>query len=405
MRRSGTAAPGLGSLAVRSPQRDLLFAACRLTPPSAASSGPRLGAGDWRELVGRAEALGVAGHLHAFLAAQAGRGGIGDVEWAGLQRVYYAQGARNAALLAALREVLAAFARRAIPVVVLKGAALSETVYRNVAARPMRDLDLLVRREQVTDAAATLEHLGFAPDEWYRPREWYLEHLHHLVPYRRGQATVEIHHRLVPPSLPLAVADGELWARACPAVVASMPAGVLAPDDLILHLSLHLAAMDGFAAGLCGLRDLAEALRHHQGEIDWHRLAVSARGLERPVRAALEVTERLLGSVLPAIAREALVSGRFGPLEARARDALARRLVVRHRQRDVERIPTWFLRDCLRQVIHRRGWMARAWGVVRGVTASWTRQGRAQGWGPMAPLYPLAHPWRVLARQIRRREP
>jgi hypothetical protein len=385
---------------VRSSQRDLLFAACRVAP-SAASAGPRLGAGEWRELIGQAEALGVAGHLHAFLVAQPRRGGMGDAEWAGLQGVYYAQGARNAALLAALREVLTAFAQRAIPVLVLKGAALAETVYRNVALRPMRDLDVLVRREYVTDAADVLEYLGFAPDEWYRPREWYLEHLHHLVPYRRGQATVEIHHRLLPPSLPLVVADGELWARSCPAVVAGVPARVLAPDDLVLHLALHLAASDGFAAGLCGVRDLAEALRQHRGEIDWSRLAVSARGLERPVRAALEVAARLLGAVLPATARAALVSGRFGPLEARARDALARRVVVRHRRRDVELIPTWFLRDCLRQVIDRRGWMARSWEVVRGVMASWTRQGRAQGWGRMAPLYALAHPWLVLARHIR----
>jgi hypothetical protein len=390
---------------VRSSHRDLLFAACRVTPPSAAPAARRLEAGDWRELVGRAEALGVAGPLHAFLLAQPGRSGIGDAEWAGLQGVYYAQGARNAALLTALRDVLAAFAQRAIPVVVLKGAALAETVYRNVATRPMRDLDLLVRSEHLPDAADTLERLGFAPDEWYRPREWYLEHLHHLVPYRRGQTTVEIHHRLLPPSLPLAATEGELWARSRPAVVAGVTARVLAPDDLILHLSLHLAAVDGFAAGLCGLRDLAETLRHHGGGIDWFRLAVSARGLERPVRAALEVTAGLLGAVVPATAWEALAAGRFGPAESRARDALAGRVVVRDRQPDAEPIPTWFLRDCLRLVIERRGWMARSWGVVRGVTASWTRQGRARGLGPLAPLYPLAHPWLALARRIQRRPP
>jgi hypothetical protein len=269
----------------------------------------------------------------------------------------------------------------------------------------MRDLDVLVRREHLGAAAETLEHLGFVPDEWYRPQEWYLEHLHHLVPYRRGQATVEIHHRLLPPSLPLAATEGELWARSRPAVVAGVPAKVLAPDDLVLHLSLHLAAVDGFAARLCGLRDLAETLRHHGGGIDWSRLAASARGLERPVRAALELTARLLGAVVPASAWEALDSGRFGPVEARARDALAGRVVVRHRQPDAEPIPTWFLRDCLRLVIDRRGWMARFWGVVRSVTASWTRQGRARGWGSIAPLYPLAHPWLVLTRRIRRRLP
>jgi hypothetical protein len=267
----------------------------------------------------------------------------------------------------------------------------------------MRDLDVLVRREHLGAAAETLEHLGFVPDEWYRPREWYLEHLHHLVPYRRGQAVVEIHHTLLPPSIPLVVSVDALWERSFVAPVAGVPARVLAPDDFIVHLALHLVSSHGFVGGLGGLRDLAEMLRHHGTHTDWERLERSVQGFARPVRAALEVTARLLGAPPLPAAWDALTHGAFRSSERRALVALARQAVVRPRQQDSGVVPAWFLRACLAQVITNRGWGARARAVAREAMATGTRRGRARGLGRAAALYgAIVHPWLALARRVRR---
>jgi hypothetical protein len=366
------------------------------------SSRPTLRPEEWSGLITRAEALGVAGHLHAFLAGVPGRGGVPEPDWGRLQALYYAQAARTGALLDALREILASLAEQSIPVIALKGAALAETVYRNVAVRPMRDVDLLVRPEHAARAAETLERLGFSPDEWYRPREWYLEHLHHLVPYRRDRAVVEIHHRLLPPRIPLAVPLDDLWDRSVPATVASVPARVLAPDDQMLHLCLHLALSDGFLGALAGLRDIAETARHHEHAIDWERLAASTGTLARPVRAALELSARLVNAPLPAAAFEALVHGAFGPAERRAILSLARRVLLCPRSDDSGLVPPWVLRSCLGQVVETRGWGGRVRGVVGNAMATATRRGRALGLGRTAPLYGLfVHPWRALIRRAR----
>jgi hypothetical protein len=193
-----------------------------------------------------------------------------------------------------------------------------------------------------------------------------------------------------------------LWERSFVAPVAGVPARVLAPDDFIVHLALHLVSSHGFVGGLGGLRDLAEMLRHHGTHTDWERLARSVQGFARPVRAALEVTARLLGAPPPPAAWDALTHGAFRSSERRALVALARQVVARPRESDNGVVPAWFLRACLTQVIMSRGWGARARAVARETLVTGTRRGRALGLGRSAALYGLVvHPWRVLARRVR----
>jgi hypothetical protein len=96
---------------MRALHRDILISACRLEPETARRP-MQLPAVEWREVVDRAAMLGVTGHLHAYLSRDPAHGGMDGVEWARLQSLYYAIGARNAELLATLREVLTAFAER-----------------------------------------------------------------------------------------------------------------------------------------------------------------------------------------------------------------------------------------------------------------------------------------------------
>lgn len=352
----------------RSEETRLLIAACRGGGARQAPEVP-LGGLDWPRLIERAVRLGVAGHLRSFVESHDGRVDVPPAALARLEAVYYEQAAGNALLHAALRDLLAAFRDAGMSIVVLKGAALAEMVYGNLALRPMRDLDLLVREGDVPAAEAVLRRLEYVADESFRPRSWYVEQHHHLPPFlaRDGPAVVEIHWQLAPAFVPVAVPVSELWERAGMAEVAGTRALVLAPDDLVVHLALHLAGSDGFVGKLGDLCDIAATIRRYGPAVEWDRLAETARrsGAAGHVYYALWVARALLDADVP--------NPVLGALEASAR----RGLVV---DRMIKRFASWaalasgdrrrlirpgVLRECGRALLHVPTWRGRLRAVAR----------------------------------------
>jgi hypothetical protein len=80
-----------------------------------------------------------------------------------LRSAYYYLARSNVRLFERLEKVLRCLAADGLPVVLLKGAALSAAVYGNAAVRPMGDLDLLVRQRDTTRILRALARLGYAP--------------------------------------------------------------------------------------------------------------------------------------------------------------------------------------------------------------------------------------------------
>jgi len=62
-----------------------------------------------------------------------------------------------------LADILTCYQAAGIDVLVLKGAALAHLVYPQPVLRPMRDIDILVRAEDVYRAYARLPEIGFTP--------------------------------------------------------------------------------------------------------------------------------------------------------------------------------------------------------------------------------------------------
>ena len=80
-----------------------------------------------------------------------------------LRKSYYESAAKNLLLLEALDELTGAFAARGVFPVVLKGADFARRLYSDAAMRPMGDLDLWVRPEEVDLAESVLASLGYGP--------------------------------------------------------------------------------------------------------------------------------------------------------------------------------------------------------------------------------------------------
>ncbi len=202
-----------------------------------------------------------------------------------------------------LLDALRAAGSEAMP---LKGLFLRERIFPDPALRLCSDLDFLVQPGAVKQVEEILRDLGYLPDETYSPREWYQpERVHHLIPYylpgRKVQ--VEVHWDLMPPEDGFPIDVEGLWQRARAGQVVGRPVKVLAPEDLLLHLSLHVAAHHRFQTGLRHLVDPAEVIRFWGAQLDWQQ--VIARATSWKAGRYLYLTVRLAHELLDAPVPEA----------------------------------------------------------------------------------------------------
>jgi hypothetical protein len=320
---------------------------------------------DWERIVGDATRLGVAPLVYSTLKAVADCATVPPVVMERLGHLYYQQGGLNAQFYAELREILVACGKAGIPILVLKGAAVAERVYRNIALRSMKDLDLLVRQKDLEASDRLLRELGYVPDESYRPAAWYRDHHHHLAPYGAPdrRAVVELHHHIFPPGSPVRIPIEELWQRARSASIASEPALVLAPDDFLLHLCVDISSTDLFVGKLRALCDIAATVGRHGEGVEWAPFLEAARDYEaeRFVYYPLWLAQRLAGAEIPTeVFRGLRSSVRRPSLQDSLLRSVTQRAVLRH-QNDGSVIPAWVMSRACGDLLNARG----TWGAIK----------------------------------------
>jgi hypothetical protein len=193
-------------------------------------------------------------------------------------RLAYRQSAlRNRLLLRELAACLRACARAGIEVIVLKGAALAETLYGDIALRPMLDLDLLVRADDRAAVCRVLHQLGYVQTP-ASGRSGALDADSDLLFSKLAGATthVDLHWRLFDlPDHRGGRMDAEwLWCSAQEARIAGVTTLRLGAEAQVLHLAGHLAMADG-GPGLLWRNDLVTLLAHHAA-LDWEALIAGA---------------------------------------------------------------------------------------------------------------------------------
>lgn len=204
--------------------------------------------------------------------------------------------ARSMVLGNARTQVLKALGEAGIPVIVLKGSALVETVYPDATWRDMGDIDLLVEPSRVEQATAVATGLGFARlpgakatgDGRHDPK---------LVS-ADGLAPIEI-HRHVLDDVDERFDITAVWARSQPSAAGTHR--LAAAHDLLIHVCMHFFAGRSVRSegALSQIRDIAWIAA--RGDVDWEQLVVVSRrfGVGDRVRLALAVTDSL--GLLPAI--------------------------------------------------------------------------------------------------------
>lgn len=217
-----------------------------------------------------------------------------------LRSTYYGNAARNSLLYDELHGVLKAFSDERIETIVLKGAVLAESVYPHRALRPMSDIDLLVRKEQLANVENKLVDMGYVLEKRVKTKEYYLELHYHWVFAKPSAISIEIHWHITRPNSPFRIDINGLWDRAQPIASAGVEALSLSVEDLLLHLCQHMHKHN-LIGGIRPLCDIARVIEHYHNAIDW--MALKARsfqwGISPYVYLALYLAKELLDARVP----------------------------------------------------------------------------------------------------------
>ncbi len=194
-----------------------------------------------------------------------------------LQSCHYAYvrtAAENVLRMKELSTLLTAFEAYGIPTIVLKGAALLEPLYQNIALRPMVDLDLLVPHASAQLAMAVMNAQGYSRHGSDLTPHSALLFENELMFCKQDRLNwqVELHWNLFDsPYYQGHISESDLWESPQYASIDGRSARIFTPTMQFLHLSGHLVLHHG-ARGMLWWYDLVELVHKWQSALDWDSL-------------------------------------------------------------------------------------------------------------------------------------
>ena len=259
----------------------------------------------WNDLVELALDHGLGGMLLWSL-RQAGWAQAAEPRWQPLVDASRRNGRHNLLIEKARRQAAAALDQAGIPTIWLKGIALAHTCYPEIHLRPMADLDVLVPPDRMTAAREALLALGFrrAEIDFFELGGFTDQARHHEgLLDRSGQVRLELHFRLLAPSLYYHMEEGDLdwfWGQTEELAPDGPSFQALKPEANLLHLCAHAILQNqGEPLDLLHLLDLH--LLVTRSSLDWDRVVEQAAALRwtYAVEMALGLLPPLFGTWLP----------------------------------------------------------------------------------------------------------
>lgn len=184
---------------------------------------------------------------------------------------YYQNACRNTLLLRELAQVLHKLAAAGIDAIALKGAALAELVYGDIAARPMSDLDLLIQIDNLTETRQVLTSLGYSPVGVDMQTGFTDEFRNEEILYKQGLVDIyiDLHWRLIAPIYyQRTLTTDWFWKTAISVEINKAPALVLGCEAELVYLCAHLMLHHG-GKSLLWLHDVAAVIIFYKERINW----------------------------------------------------------------------------------------------------------------------------------------
>ncbi len=164
--------------------------------------------------------------------------------------------------------------------IVMKGAALAEAVYGNLALRPMSDVDLLVKMENLHQIDELLKKLGYSPaDRSVDDVDFtstYLTTLDYRNP-AKNSPSFHIHWHFVNSTIPNEsyinhIKMDDIWQNAVRTNIADIETWVMSPHHLLIHLSEHALRVTHSLSKLSYFCDIDRAINYYGKGLDWNLL-------------------------------------------------------------------------------------------------------------------------------------
>lgn len=276
---------------------------CLKKDPSApdAASMRALSSQDWSGLLALAAGQRVTPFLWYRLKQKRLEAFVPETADAALRESLRVNTLNNLRLNGELSKLLGALEKENIPLILLKGIVLANTVYESIGLREMNDIDVLGHPADLTRIADILAESGYMP---VQPVDVDIamqtgHHLPRLI--KNGFAGFEIHWNLTRAGESYSIDPRGLWERAVPMQIAGRETLMLSPEDLFLHVCLHTSYQHPFIFGLRPFCDIAGMVDHFGSALDWQTVMNRAcdQGWQRGVYLALCLAVELAGAAVP----------------------------------------------------------------------------------------------------------
>jgi hypothetical protein len=198
--------------------------------------------------------------------------GCDDPDRERLKDIYRHAWSSNQILFNAAGPILGALHEAGIDTMILKGAAVAGLYPNGIGTRPMRDIDILLRREAVDEGLRVLSQHGIAaadPRGLARARR--SKHAVSLKGPDKRDLDFDLHWE----ALFKVGSDEALWRSARPGVLGGAPVLVPGPADLLLHACIHGTGFE--PAPMRWITDAMLIMRASAGGLDWEHLLTAAR--------------------------------------------------------------------------------------------------------------------------------
>lgn len=230
---------------------------------------------------------------------------------------------RNREALEEQHRLLCALEAAGIAGVPLKGAWLCQRAYRDLAARPSRDIDFLVPSATVLRVLPVLEACGYAVATGLSTRQLQAvvaDNCEFTFLRHDGRFAIEPHWAFAPRHLALDIDMPAIWQRVQPVAAGGMIFSTLAAEDEVILLCVHGGKEEW--TRLKWLADLAAFVTTASG-LDWSVVAERAR--RQGVRRIVELGVLLLHEAC-AIRSPLLVAAIQDPQVRRLAQRILRRM-------------------------------------------------------------------------------
>jgi len=223
-----------------------------------------------------------------------------------LHNIYYSSLVRNMLLQNDLSQLLSSFYQEGIPNIVLKGAAMLGNVYQDISLRPMSDLDILVHPDHLDQAVDIALRHGYSHIHTPHAQEIAREKLRHLATMINHEKRIilEIHQHIEDVDSAYHFDLHKFWNRAQHVNISGADTLILAPEDLLIHLSLNFIRDRHYDSrnAIGQLCDISEVITYFSESLNWNLLETTAKelGIEPTLHCALYICKQLLGTDVPA---------------------------------------------------------------------------------------------------------